>query len=368
MSLATSGILCSRARLGALCLVVTTACGDGSGGGGIADAHDDAGGPAPGRRALAVIADFAGTRLEDWHGPGFDSVAKVRAQLDAMSDHWRFLRRGLETVGWSIVRVQVPQAVTGDAFATSRAFRDEVVKLAAGQLDVTDYDFDGDGVIDTVWIIAATGGQAPAWTSGETSSSSGANVFVDRQDSARVQAGATGELNHDVGVTRGLRDLHGDLDNVGDLSLMANCARQPPNDFSAYDRLHLGWLVPRLVGTGAATIDIADANDALVAFEVTTARPDELFLLEYRRRPASGYASAAITPFDGFVVYHVLEGSDQSLDPPLLRVEGILGPGAAPLVLRSYAGSEVFSVDAVRSGPPGSLEADLTVLPLDSGF
>jgi hypothetical protein len=135
---------------------------------------------------------------------------------------------------------------------------------------------------------------------------------------------------------------------------------------SAYDRLHLGWLTPRLLAPGAITVDIPDANDALVAFEVATARPDEYFLLEYRRRPASGYASAAAMPFDGGVVYHVLESSDENTDPPLLRVEAIAGAGAAPATLRTYAGATAFTIDAVRAGPAGSLEADLTVEPLDS--
>jgi hypothetical protein len=367
MIVPASGKLCSRARLCAVCLAVTTGCGNSSSEEPAPDAGNDALEQAPGRRALAVIADFAGARLEDWQGPGFTDLTQVNAQLGEMTEHWRFLRRGLETIGWTVVRVELPQAVSDGAFATTDAFREQVLQLARAQIDAADFDVDGDGVLDTVWIIASTGGHSPPWLTGGISRDGGANVFVDCQGSGRVQAGLTGDFNHDVAETRGLRDLHGSLSNIGDLSLMASSSREPPNDFSAFDRMHLGWLAPRMVEPGATTIDIADANTALVAYEVPTARPDEYFLLEYRRRPASGYASAANLPAEGIVVYHVLETSDQSQDPPLLSVDGIVGPGAAPLALRTYAaGDLVFAIDAVRAGPAGSLEADLTVQALDS--
>jgi hypothetical protein len=357
MTLAASGNLGSRARLCALCLAATTSCGQTSSTDLATDAHDTLE-PAPGRRAIAVIADFADTHLEDWSGPGFTSVAQVEAQLEEMTEHWRFLRRGLETIGWTVVRVQLPQPLD-----EVTAFRDDVVALARAQLDPAAFDFDRDGILDTVWIIAATGGQTPPWLRGDVSRAGDANVFVDGQDTTRL----TGELNHDVARTRGLPDLHGTVSNIGDLSLMASSTRQPPNDFSAYDRMHLGWLAPRVVSPGASTIDIADANTALVAFAVPTARPEEYFLLEYRRRPTAGYASAASLPAEGIVVYHVLETSTQDEDPPLLCVDRILGPGAAPVAMHAYTGrGTVFTIDAVRTGPAGSLEADVTVQPLDS--
>jgi hypothetical protein len=360
MTVAASGNLCSRARLCALWLAVTTGCGHSSSTPLATDAHDGLE-PAPGRRALAVIADFAGTRLEDWQGPGYTDVAQIEAQLADMTDHWRFLRRGLETIGWTLVRVQLPETL--DDVASATAFRADVVALARAQIDPADYDFDRDGVLDTVWIIAATGGHAPPWLRGDVSRDGDANVFVDGQDTARV----TGELDHDVARTRGLPDLHGTVSNIGDLSLMASSARQPPNDFSAYDRMHLGWLAPHVVPAGASTIDIADANTALVAYEIPTAHPEEYFLLEYRRRATSGYASAASLPAEGIVVYHVLETSDQDQDPPLLCVDRILGAGAAPAAMHAYTGrGAVFTIDAVRPGPAGSLEADVTVQPLDS--
>ena len=66
-------------------------------------------------------------------------------------------------------------------------------------------------------------------------------------------------------------------------------------------------------------------------------------------------------------MYHVLETSNQDQDPPLLCVDRILGAGAAPATMHAYTGrGPVFTIDAVRPGPAGSLEADVTVQPLDS--
>ncbi len=383
-------------RLCAVCLAVTTACREQTVAhhgyqpdaaitvDGACDAtHDgatnDGSTNVPVRRALAVITDFADTRLESWTGPGFRSEADVRAQLDQMSAHWAFLSHDTEQMQWDIIRVQLPQAFTSDAFPGSNEFRDEVIRLARQQINAADYDFDHDNIIDTVWIIASTNGRVVPWLLGGTTRNDDANNFVDGQDSLSVRSGATGNFNHEVGHTRGLRDLYGDFSTIAELSDMSNSWPVPPPDFSAYDRIHIGWETPVVLAPGAHTIDVPDANTAFASFEVPTARPEEYFLIEYRRRPASGFGSVSSFDYNGIVVYHVFEASDQGIDPPLLKVEPADGvifaqapqtndvffPGntamVLPNILRTYVGGdEVFRIVGVRAGqldvivsPPG---------------
>jgi hypothetical protein len=110
---------------------------------------------------------------------------------------------------------------------------------------------------------------------------------------------------------------------------------------------------------------LPSANDQLAAVKVPTNRTAEYFLIEYRRRPSSGFGSQDVD-FNGLAVYHVLEGSSMSQNPPILKLEpadGNIQPGQStdpndfyspdnpsmirPGVFFSYFGEdqEVFRLD-----------------------
>jgi hypothetical protein len=333
------------------------------------------------RRAVAVIVDFADATLEDWQGPGFNTEGEVRAQLDAMEAHWLFLSRGLEPIQWDLIRIRLPENLTDTAFPGFNEFRDAAVTLAKQQLTTADYDANADGVIDTMWLVVSNNGTRPPYLVGGASQNAGANDFVDGQDSDSVIGGVTGNFNHEVGHTRGLPDLYGRYDSVQDLTLMSSSWPLPPNDFSAYERVHLGWVVPQTI-TASTRASLPSANTHLAAIKVPTARPEEYFLLEYRQRPQTGFGSAAPFNFDGIAVYHVFEGSNQDLDPPLVKLEPADGTTATtltpaptdfaypgnpamlcPFVLRTYFGGDpVFQLQNLARLPDGSIAFDLTIL------
>ena len=109
------------------------------------------------RKGLAVIADFADRRLEDWTGSGFRSVDDLRAQLDEMERHWEWLSRDLERFRWDVIRVQLPHAAVADAYPDWVTFREAVVALAREQVRAADYDVNSDDVIDAAWVIVSSG-------------------------------------------------------------------------------------------------------------------------------------------------------------------------------------------------------------------
>jgi hypothetical protein len=325
--------------------------------------------PAEPKRGLAIVADFADRRLEDYAGSGIQSEADLRGLLDEMETHWDWLSRGKERMQWDIVRVTLPQRLEVGAFAWWGEFRDAVVTAAKREVNVADYDADQDGDIDGAWIIAASGNatdQDYGYLVGGASFNQGAHVFVDGQGSGSVAYGAIGNFNHEFGHNRGLPDLYGPKSNIHTLSLMAYSWDLPPHDFTAWERWQLGWLSPRFVESSTPNVSLASAHDTLDAVIIPTVREDEYFVLEYRKTPASGYGSAA-PALDGIAVYHVLEGSSQQQDPPLLalvpagdrsyrwtaRADDLLYPGnpalTQPFVARSYFGNEeVFRVENVR--------------------
>jgi hypothetical protein len=333
------------------------------------------------RRALAVITDFADSRLENWQGPGINSEAKLRAQLDKMEAHWEWLSHGKEEMTWDILRITLPVPLAPGAFNGWWEYREAAATLVRQQVDVSRYDANGDGVIDSAWLVASSQDREYDWLIGGASSNGGVNLFVDGQASLSVQVGATGNFNHELGHTLGLPDLYGPYDTVHYLTLMSDSWPVPPNDFTAYERSLLGWLKPRTLDAGRHRVTLRNAGEHFDAVRIPTGRPNEFFLIEYRKRPDSGFGSSA--PYhDGLAVYHVLENSSQWIDPPLLKLEaadGHIAPGEAPQfndfyypgnpdmksprVLRSYsAGIPVALIgDVERRGDV--IRVDVRVLP-----
>jgi hypothetical protein len=322
---------------------------------------------APVRKGLAIITDFADRGLEDWTGPGMKSVDDVSLQLRTMEDHWAFLSRGLETFRWDILRVQLPRPAVSGAYSWWGEFRDSVITLARQQIDTRDYDVDSDGIIDASWLIVSIGDASLEYVIGGMSRNAGANLFVDGQASGSVQAGATGNFNHELGHCLGLPDMYGTYGTMSALTVMSYSWPVPPPDFSAFERVKLGWLTPQVVSQTTQGVWLPSAHDTLAAVKVPTSRPSEYFLIEYRRRPSSGYG-AVDNDFNGLAIYHVLEGSSMWQDPPILKLEPADGailpsqpvdphdfaspdnPAAIyPIVLYSYFGDhqEVFRVDNV---------------------
>ncbi len=334
---------------------------------------------APVRRGVLVITDFTDRRLEDWTGPGMRSVADISIQLRKMEDHWRWLSRGLERYRWDIIRIRLPHPAVTTAYPGWSQFRDAAITLAKQQVRTADYDVNSDGVLDQSFLIVSNGDIPLDYAIGGSSRNAGSYLFVDGQSSLSVQREATGNFSHEIGHPLGLPDLYGSFDTLHALTLMSDSWALPPQDFGAYERVKLGWVVPQVVRATTAGVWLKSANDTLSAVKVPTSRPSEYFLIEYRRRPSSGYGSAA-PAYNGLAIYHVLEGSSNSQNPPMVALEpadGMIRPNEPmdlrdfvhpdnpallrPLVLRSYYGDqEVVRLDNVvwRNG---GIAFDLTI-------
>ena len=115
------------------------------------------------------------------------------------------------------------------------------------------------------------------------------------------------------------------------LTVMNDSWALPPQDFSAYERVALGWVEPEVVRTSRHGVWLPSANQQLAAVMVPTVRPAEYFLIEFRDPPPTGYGSAT-QGYKGLAVYHVLAGSSMWQDPPLVKLEpadGEIAPNQA---------------------------------------
>ena len=334
------------------------------------------------RRGLAVIADFADTRLEDWTGAGFNNVSELSLQLRLMEQHWAWLSGGKEDFRWDVIRVTLPVNLGPDAYPDFNSYRDAVGTLIRQQVDVSSYDANRDGVIDSAWVIASSHGSSFSYMGGGTSRNADVNLFVDLQDSQSVVEGRTGNFNHELGHTLSLPDLYGTYDTLHYLTLMSDSWALPPQDFTAYERDQMGWLSPRRIERGSHNVHLKSSRRHMEAIRIDGPHPSEYFLIEYRQRPDSGFGSNA-PPYHGLAVYHVLKNSNQWTDPPLLKLEaadGFIAAGALPeltdflfidnlsmrrpLVLRSYfGGGEVFRIDNLYAAGPEGIGFNVQVSP-----
>jgi M6 family metalloprotease-like protein len=340
---------------------------------------------APVRKALAVITDFSDRTLEMWTSAGMNDVADVSAELQKMKDHWEWLSRGREIMQWDITRIRLTQAAVPGAFYGWPQFRETVADLVKQQVDLADYDVNGDGVLDVSWSITSIGNMPLHWAIGGASKNNDVNMFVDSQASGAVLDSCTGCFNHEAGHLLGIVDMYGKYGTLGSLTVMAGTWEHPPNDFAPYERILLGWLTPRVVSETTQRIWLPPPAGQMAAVKVPTSWPSEYFLIEYRDRPDSGFGSAGLD-HAGLVIYHVLEGSSMIEDPPLVKVEpadGRITPGVAtdpydllypgnpywnpPMVLHSYFGeaAEVFRVNNVAF-VDGGIAFDITMAPHQS--
>jgi M6 family metalloprotease-like protein len=291
------------------------------------------------KRALCVIVDFADSTLEGYNTGQSGTVTnqtEVRAILDQMEAHWQWMSVGAERLAWDITRIQLNTNLTSTAFASWTEFRAAVVNKAFEQVNVSDYDYDGDERGDVMFAIVSSGGQYFDYLVGGASASggvagvhNGSSIFVDGQDSLSIRGRNIGNFNHEAGHCFGLPDLYGTFDNVQYLTLMSSSWGAIPHGMSAWDRMRLGWLTPTVVTQTTAGMVLYPAEERLQAVVIPTARNKEFFMIEYRKRPTSGFGSAMPVPVDGLAIYHVNElkigAGNNNVLPQLLRLEAVDG-------------------------------------------
>lgn len=189
---------------------------------------------------------------------------------------------------------------------------EEACVLANDEIDFSQYDYDGDGEIDNVFIYYAGYNEAEGASENTiwphkydvrsrptidgkilfnyacTSELSGANASAPNAGMAGI-----GTFVHEFGHVLGLADTY---DTVGGESAglliydvmtsggYNNEGRTPPY-YMAYQRYELGWMVPKLLEkSGNFTLNNISQNDAYI---INTSSDGEYFLLEYRNATSS---------------------------------------------------------------------------------
>ena len=204
----------------------------------------------------------------------------------------------------------------------------EAVNALDPIVNFADYDHNGDGYVDSIYVIYAGLGEADGgsantvWPhSWELSEAAGYAVSVDgvkvdtygcsNELSGRKPVGI-GTFVHEFGHVMGLPDLYNtspsyyyDSSTPLDWSLMDsgsynNDSRTPPY-FSSFERYSLGWIEPEEI-LCSGNYELSNLGDTGQAFIMTTEEnEDEFFIIENRQ--LSGWDK--YIPFHGMLVWHI---------------------------------------------------------------
>lgn len=193
-------------------------------------------------------------------------------------------------------------------------------------VDFSQYDNDGDGYVDNVFIFYAGQGEASygsddtVWPhSWEVSSGTGSKfkldgVIIDRyactNEWERSTPDGVGTFIHEFSHVMGLPDLYHTSSSsasytpgawsVLDYGPYNNDGRTPPN-YSIYERNAMGWIKPELIDGTVRFVSLEDIAESNNGFIIQTDKEKEFFLLENRQQ--TGWDK--YVPGHGMMIWHV---------------------------------------------------------------
>ncbi len=208
----------------------------------------------------------------------------------------------------------------------------EACKLAAKDIDFRDYDTDGDGYVDNVFVYYAGYNEAEGASSNtiwphrsvvSNFSLDGVNVYdyactSELRSNRGQEMCGIGTFCHEFGHVIGLPDFYVTYDqgshstlekwDIMDGGSYTNNGRTPPS-YSSYERFFMGWLEPEIINIGQQILEpLLYSNKAyLVAasphnLDGRNPNPVEFFMLENRQKV--GWDELAL-PGEGMLVEHI---------------------------------------------------------------
>lgn len=291
-------------------------------------------------RGLVVLVDYQDVKFqsptanEDFqemlNQPGYSKYGATGSAADWFKDN----SSGLFTPSFDVygpITLANDMAYYGKNDSRGEDIRPEMMAVEACQqlddiIDFNDYDLDGDGYIDNIFIFYAGYGENlgyevssdAVWPHSWDLEEATTIPFIfdgvrlnhyactNERDLDDVMDGI-GTFCHEFSHVLGLPDLYStNYSNAftpGEWSVMdcgnyLNNSRTPPF-YTAYERYFLGWLTPRKLTKAAnVKLDRIGTNNACM---IPTAKENEYFLLENRQKQDWD----AYIPYHGMLIWHI---------------------------------------------------------------
>jgi len=216
---------------------------------------------------------------------------------------------------------------TGGSDKNPGALITEAITQADKDVNFADFDNDGDGTVDGVYVVYAGYGEAsgasantiwPHASSIPTMVCDG--VKISKYSCSNELRGTSGNyittigvICHEFGHVCGAMDYydtdyapHGQYDGTGYWDLMSsgnwngNPAGSRPAHMNPYDKIRSHWVTPTLL-TSDASITLKDIKAYPTIYRYNTTTTNEYFLLENRQQ--TGFNASV--PGHGLMIYHV---------------------------------------------------------------
>jgi M6 family metalloprotease-like protein len=217
---------------------------------------------------------------------------------------------------------------TGGSDKNPKELIKEAITQADNDVNFADFDNDGDGTVDGVYVVYAGYGEASGasvntiWPHASSISPTMIcdGVKISKYSCSNEMQGTSGSsittigvICHEFGHVCGAMDYYdtnyatnGQYDGMGywDLMSSGNWNGSPsgsrPAHMNAYDKIRLHWVTPTLL-TSDASITLKDIKAYPTIYRYNTTTPNEYFLLENRQQ--TGFNASV--PGHGLMIYHV---------------------------------------------------------------
>lgn len=206
----------------------------------------------------------------------------------------------------------------------------DALSILDAEIDLNDFDNDGDGVLDGLAVIHQGAGAEASGSSSDIWSHSGTlyGITYDGVELRRYtiqpelladtgRQSTIGVMCHEFGHNLGAPDFYdtdysysgGDYCGTGLWDLMGSGAwngdyGNRPAGTNAWQKIQLGWITPQLLDSPLSVAAMPNATENAVAYRMNTTVPGEYFIFENRQQ--TGQFDQAI-PGHGLLAYHVDE-------------------------------------------------------------
>ena len=211
-----------------------------------------------------------------------------------------------------------------------RALVSEAINAADATVNFADFDNDGDGTVDGVYIIYAGYGEeagggvnciwAHAWSLATAVTKDGKSISkyscsAELSGSSGTTMTAIGVICHEFGHVLGAPDYYdvdyttgGQFDGTGDWDLMASGSWNnngiTPASHNAYTKVYVyGWATATTLDA-AATVTVNNAETNKSFYRINSTTTNEFWLMENRQQ--TGFDAAL--PGHGLIIYHAHSG------------------------------------------------------------
>ena len=295
------------------------------------------------KKGLIILVEFADQSFRDGHGPElFYRMANEEGFSEgffqgSVKDYFKAQSFGQFVVDFDVkgpVRLNKGYAYYGENLVDGSEDPVRICEMVLdacrsidGETDFGDYDWDGDGVVDLVYLLYAgygeadTDDEATIWPHQYNLSFSS---MMQDFDGVSIDAYAcSSELNyeddlfgigaicHEFSHGIGLADMYDLADGygrygMGDWSIMCsgsyNGGGYVPASYTSYERWYAGWIEPTVLANDTVVTDMGSLERTGQAYVIyNDAHPDEYYLLENRQ--PEGWDAAL--PGSGLLILHV---------------------------------------------------------------